>query len=92
MNYETAQQLGVNVTYGWRIVGYGNPSPARDGGVRIGDIIIALNGSRIRNGDDLATYLEENTLPRETLIITVVRGNLQSNVTVTLGARPSPPV
>jgi len=92
MNYETAQQLGVNVTYGWRIVGYANPSPARDGGVRIGDIIIALNGSRIRNGDDLATYLEENTLPRETLIITVVRGNWQSNVTVTLGARPNPPI
>jgi S1-C subfamily serine protease len=92
MNYETAQQLGVNVTYGWRIVGYGNPSPARDGGVKIGDIIIALNGSRIRNGDDLATYLEENTLPRETLSITVVRGNLQANVTVILGARPSPPV
>jgi S1-C subfamily serine protease len=92
MNYETAQQLGVNVTYGWRIVGYGNPSPARDYGVRIGDIIIALNGSRVRNGDDLATYLEENTLPRETLIVTVVRENLPSNVTVTLGARPSPPV
>ena len=92
MNYETAQQLGVNVTYGWRIVGYGNPSPARDGGVQIGDIIIALNGSRVRNGDDLATYLEENTLPRETLIVTVVRGNLQAHVTVTLGARPSPPV
>jgi S1-C subfamily serine protease len=92
MNYETAQQLGVNVTYGWRIVGYGNPSPARDDGVRIGDIIIALNGSRVRNGDDLATYLEENTLPRETLIVTVVRGNLQAHVTVTLGARPSPPV
>ena len=92
MNYETAQQLGVNVTYGWRIVGYGNPSPAQDGGVQIGDIIIALNGSRVRNGDDLATYLEENTLPRETLIVTVVRGNLQAHVTVTLGARPSPPV
>jgi S1-C subfamily serine protease len=92
MDYETAQQLGVNVTYGWRIAGYANPSPAQDGGVRIGDIIIALNGSRIRNGDDLATYLEENTLPRETLIITVVRGNLQSNVTVTLGARPNPPI
>ena len=92
MNYEIAQQLGVNVTYGWRIVDYKDPSPAHDGGVQIGDIIIALNGSRIRNGDDLATYLEENTLPRETLILTVVRGNLQSNVTVTLGVRPSPSV
>jgi S1-C subfamily serine protease len=92
MDYETAQQLGVNVTYGWRIVGYANTSPARDGGVQIGDIIIAFNASRIRNGDDLATYLEENTLPRDTVILTVVRGNLQTNVTVTLGVRPSPSV
>lgn len=92
MDYETAQQLGVNVTYGWRIVGFANSSPARDGGVQIGDIIIALNGSRIRNADDLATYLEENTLPGETLILTVVRGNLQTDVAVRLGVRPSRPV
>jgi len=92
MNYETAQQLGVNVTYGWKIVVFGDSSPARDGGTQIGDTIIALNGSRISNGDDLATYLEENTLPGEALILTVVRGNLQTNVTVTLGERSSPPV
>jgi S1-C subfamily serine protease len=92
MNYETAQQLKVNVTYGWRIAGYRNPSPARDFGVRIGDIIIALNGSRIRNGDDLASYLEENTLPEETLTITVMRENSQKDVPVILGARPKPSV
>jgi S1-C subfamily serine protease len=92
MDYETAQQFGVSITYGWRVVNYGNPSPARDGGIQIGDIIIALNGSRIRNGDDLATYLEEKTLPEESLVITVVRGSLQPNVTVTLGSRPAPPV
>jgi S1-C subfamily serine protease len=92
MNYETAQKLGVNVTYGWRIVEFRTPSPAQEGGIQIGDIIIALNGSRIRNGDDLASYLEENTLPRKTLIITVVRENSQTDVPVTLGARPKPSV
>ncbi len=92
MNYETAQQLGVNVTYGWRIVDYADPSPAQDAGILKGDIIIALNGSRIRNGDNLATYLEENTQPGETLIVTVVRGELQEHIPVTLGTRPKPPM
>jgi S1-C subfamily serine protease len=82
----------VNVTYGWRIAGYRTPSPAQEGGIQIGDIIIALNGNRIRNGDDLASYLEENTLPGETLTITVMRKNSQTDVPVTLGARPKPSV
>jgi S1-C subfamily serine protease len=107
MNYEIAQTIGTNITYGWLITKITRGEPADKAGLRGGtqqvliagnlvtiggDIIVALNGSRIRNGDDLATYLEENTLPRETLIVTVVRGNLQAHVTVTLGARPSPPV
>jgi len=91
MNYETAQQLGVNVTYGWKIAEVVSGGPS-DNKLKVNDIIIAMNETRIRNGDDLASYLEENTLLRETLILTVVRGNLQTNVTVTLGARPSPPV
>lgn len=91
MDYETAQQLGVNVTYGWKIAEVVSGGPS-DNKLKVNDIIIAMNETRIRNGDDLASYLEENTFPRETLILTVVRGNLQTNVTVTLGVRPSPPV
>jgi hypothetical protein len=34
-----------------------------------GDIIIAIDGKRIRGIDDLSTYLEENTLPRALLDI-----------------------
>lgn len=88
MNYDLAQQIGASVTYGVRVVGYLNPSPARDGDVRTGDIIIALNGTRIINTDDLACYLEENTLPGETVIVTVIRGNQQRDLTVVLGRRP----
>ncbi|MGB9676578.1 MAG: S1C family serine protease [Candidatus Bathyarchaeales archaeon] len=90
MNYELAQQIGASVTYGVRVVGYLDPSPARDGDVRIGDVIIALNSTRIRNMDDLACYLEENALPGETVIVTVIRGNQQLNLTVVLGRRPPP--
>jgi len=90
MNYETAQQIGVNVTFGWRVVDYLNPSPAHDAGVLKDDIIIAMNGSRIRNSDDVASYLEENTLPEHIVILTVRRGSLTHDISVVLGRRPQP--
>ena len=91
MTYEKAQQLGINVTYGWRIatVVAGGPSQNK---LEANDVIIAMNGTPIRNNDDLASYLEEHTLPRETLVLTVIRQNSPTQVTVILGSRPPPPV
>lgn len=90
MDYETAQRLRVNVTYGWLIaeIVQGGPS---DGKLMVNDIIIGMNGTRIKNGDELSSYLEERTLPGEDVILTVVRGNAIVNVTITLDRRPPPP-
>ncbi|MEM3578273.1 MAG: trypsin-like peptidase domain-containing protein [Candidatus Bathyarchaeia archaeon] len=90
MSYELAQQIGASVTYGVRVEGFLDPSPARDADIQMGDIIIALNGTRIISVDDLASYLEENTLPGETLSVTVVRGSEQKNLPVVLGRRAPP--
>ena len=91
MDYNTAQDIGASVTYGWRIatVTAGGPS---DGILHAGDIIIALNGTPIKNNDALASYLEEKTLPGQSLVLTVVRGSSTVDVTVTLGTRPAPSV
>jgi S1-C subfamily serine protease len=91
MDYNTAQDIGASVTYGWRIasVTAGGPS---DGILNVDDIIIALNGTPIRNNDDLASYLEEKTLPGQSLVLTVVRGSSTVDVTVILGTRPVPTV
>jgi S1-C subfamily serine protease len=53
-----------------------------------GDIIIAINGTRITNMDTLSTYLEENTSPGQTIEVTVVRGNQTLTVPLILGTRP----
>src|SRR3990170_3455887 len=89
MDYASAQDIGASVTYGWRIgsVTSGGPS---DGVLRVDDVIIGMNGSLIRNNDDLASYLEEKTLPRENLVISVMRGSSMQDVTVVLGTRPAP--
>lgn len=55
-----------------------------------GDIIIAMNGTRIINGDALSTYLEESTRPYDTLKLAVIRNGTPTNVTLTLGVRPQP--
>ncbi len=91
MSYNVAQDIGTSVTYGWRIASVTSGGPS-DGILSVGDIIVALNGTPIRNNDDLASYLEEKTLPGQTLSITVVRGGLTRNLSVILGTRPPPPV
>jgi S1-C subfamily serine protease len=89
MSYAIAQETDASVTYGWRIASV-TPGGPSDGRLRENDIITAMNGSLIRNNDDLASYLEEKTLPTESLILSVVRGNLIEDVTVVLGRRPAP--
>lgn len=90
MSYSLAQQTGASVTYGCRIASVVSGGPS-DGKLKVNDIIIAFNNQKITNGDDLASYLEENTLPSDNLLITVIRGTSQIHVTVVLGARPPPP-
>jgi S1-C subfamily serine protease len=89
MNYAAAQELGVSVTYGWRIVTVSRGGPS-DGVLQVGDIVVALNDVLIKNNDDLASYLEEYTLPNQSLKITVIRNSESVDLTVILGTRPPP--
>ncbi len=91
MDYETAQQIGVNVTYGWQVASVTAGGPAAMAGVQANDIIVGLNGTSIRNGDEMSSYLEEYTIPDETVILTVFRGTSTTDITVALGRRPAPP-
>jgi S1-C subfamily serine protease len=105
MNYETAQAMNTTVTYGWLIAQVTSGGPAANAGLQGGttqvdilgtpetiggDIIIAINGTRITNGDALSSYMEENTLPGQTINVTVVRNNQTLNIAVKLGTRPPP--
>src|SRR3990172_3031318 len=89
MSYALAQGIGSSVTYGWRLASISRGGPS-DGRLNVNDIIIAMNGTQIRNNDDLASFLEEKTLPNENLVITVMRDNTESVVTIVLGTRPAP--
>ena len=104
MNFDLAKAMNVNVTYGWLIVEVLPNSPAEKAGLKGGaeikyidgfqvkvggDIIVMMNGTRIRNGDDLSTYLERNTQPGQNVQITVIRSGRKIDVILKLGVRPS---
>ena len=105
MSYEIAKAINVDVTYGWLVAQVTSGGPADTAGLHGGtqqvivagqtviiggDIIIAINGTRITNIDDLSTYLEEHTLPGQTINVTIMRSNQTMTLTIVLGTRPSP--
>jgi 2-alkenal reductase len=53
-----------------------------------GDLIIAIDGQNIQRFDDLLRYLINNKSPGETVVMTVLRGEEQLDIPVTLGKRP----
>jgi S1-C subfamily serine protease len=95
MNYQIAQAMGISVSYGYLVervstsngLQGGNQYKAILGSNVIvgGDIIVAINGARIANTDDLLAYLEQHTLPGQSVSFTVIRGGSQQDVSVTIG-------
>ncbi len=90
MDYERAQDLGVDVTYGWWIASVVSGGPAATAGLRSNDVIVGINGTRMRNGDEMLSFLEEYTLPNQNVTLRIVRGTQVLDIQVHLGQRPSP--
>ena len=95
MNYQIAQAMGASVTYGFLVESVSTQNGLKGGTTQMsilgsnviigGDIIIAINGVRITNTDDLLSYLEQHTLPGQTANFTVIRNGQTQAVSVTIG-------
>ncbi len=106
MDYYIAREMNINITYGWLVTATVSGGPAENvlhGGSRDvqiegstisidGDIILAMNGTQIINGDALSAYLEEHTKPSDTLRLTIKRDGIPApfDIYLTLGKRPQP--
>ncbi|MEW6405391.1 MAG: trypsin-like peptidase domain-containing protein [Chloroflexota bacterium] len=53
-----------------------------------GDLIVAIDGQPVRRFDELLAYLITNKSPGDTVVLTVLRGDEEVNLTVTLDKRP----
>jgi S1-C subfamily serine protease len=95
VNYQIAQAMGTSVTYGWLVESVSTQNGLKGGSTQAtilgsnimigGDIVIAINGVRITNTDDLLSYLEQHTLPGQTASFTVVRSGQTQTVSVAIG-------
>jgi S1-C subfamily serine protease len=55
-----------------------------------GDVIVALDGTEVATLNDLSTFLALETLPGDTIAVTVIRDGSRTEVDLTLGTRPEP--
>ncbi|MDG6990009.1 MAG: trypsin-like peptidase domain-containing protein [Nitrososphaerota archaeon] len=106
MNYQLAQLQGTNVTYGALIENVTSGGPAAQAGLRGGtqqatvdgtsyliggDIIVAVNGTKIINTDALSSYLAEHALAGQTISVKIIRGGQAMTIDLVLGTRPPAP-
>jgi len=95
------QELGLTQYTGAYVTSVTPGSPADQAGLRAGtkatsiqgleangDLIIAIDGHTVLHFDDLLKYLFNNKSPGETVVLTVLRGDQQVDLTLTLGKRP----
>jgi len=104
MTFEIAQAVGTDTTYGWLIAQVTSAGPADAAGLKGGtrqativgqtvvlggDIVTSIEGTRIKDMDDLSTYLEEKTIPGQTINVTVIRAGEELTVSLKVGTRPT---
>jgi S1-C subfamily serine protease len=96
MNFQIAQVMNVDVTYGWLVERVyvqnglnGGDTQATVLGSRVivgGDIIIGAGDTKITNSDDLLAYIEKYTLPGQSVEFTIVRDGQTQKVAVQIGS------
>jgi len=84
---DAASQLGLENTQGALVGQTVKGSPAEKGGVQAGDVILSVNGSRVRNYGDLVSIVE-NTAVGSTLKIEVWRNKTKVNLFIKVAERP----
>jgi serine protease Do len=79
-----AEVYGLPEIRGAEVVNVQPGSPAARAGLRIGDVILELDGKMIQNATDLTTKLAQYQ-PEETVRLTLFRDKQHRNVSVVLG-------
>ncbi|MFD3164496.1 S1C family serine protease [Herpetosiphon sp. NSE202] len=99
---QLAEELKLPVNQGALVTNVVVDGPADQAGIRLGtnsiqvegaeliidsDIVTAFNGERIRSSDDLIAHINDSRVG-DKVNLTIIRGEQEQTVEVTLGARP----
>lgn len=102
---ELAEAMDLNFTHGFLLVEVVEDSPADQAGLEAGgrevtlegvervvggDVIVGIDGKRVRKIDDILNYLAKETSVGDTITLTVVRDGERRDFELTLDRRPDP--
>jgi S1-C subfamily serine protease len=79
------QLTAVKIGTRWRAAVSEASGPALEGGIRKGDILLAIEETEIADGVHLKNYLIERTIPGQRVAVRVLRGQSEQVLYVTLG-------
>jgi 2-alkenal reductase len=101
-----ARRLGLRVTRGALLADVVPDGPADQAGLHGGgksltfqgtevdtggDVVVGVNGQRVRSGDDLVRIVTNSLTPGRSAIFTVIRGSKQLDIPVLVAQRPNGP-
>jgi len=102
LNPEIARRMDLNTTSGFLVVSVVDAGPS-DGQLESGnrqeqvngrpitlggDVVVAIDGEKMRGISDILTYLDSQTEVGDTIEVTVIRGGERTQIDVTLQQRP----
>jgi S1-C subfamily serine protease len=82
------QQASLSVQTGAYVATVTPEEGAAKAGMRRGDVIVAVNGTRVTSNDDVLRIVRRHQ-PGDRLAVTIVRGNAHKTLAVTLGDLPN---
>jgi serine protease Do len=85
---DTAASLGLSEPKGALVTEVTTPGPAAEAGIKNGDAILAVNGSKVADSRDLARQIAGFT-PSSKVDVQVLRGQKEQTIAVKLGQFPS---
>jgi S1-C subfamily serine protease len=85
---KVARERGLTPTSGALVVGVTSGSPADKSGVKVGDVIVSVAGSKVVDTSELVKDVQGRS-PGDKVAIGLYRGSRQLTVTVTLGSEPT---
>ncbi|MDY6769771.1 MAG: trypsin-like peptidase domain-containing protein [Candidatus Nanohaloarchaea archaeon] len=102
---EIRRAMNLDVSHGFLVVDVVEDSPAARAGLQAGDrqvtidgrsttvggdVIVAIDGRKVRKIDDILNYLAKETRVGDTITLTVIRDGERVKVDLTLARRPQP--
>lgn len=90
IDYQTAQELGLEKSSGYLIDRIQEDSPAEDSDLKEGDVVIGIDEREVVGIEDILSYIELKKRPDEEITLTVIRDGKEISILLTLGTRPPP--